>query len=788
MICRFDLHRAYDYLKGRRLRLYAFTLLFLAVCLGALATSTIRADVQTMLPEGENGVLASDFERLSHSGLSNNVFISLRAKGEATPEDLIRAANGISRQLSAPHFTIGDPASVKPLRVIDFLLDNAPNLMDAKDLDRVDALLTPDLIHDKMTKNFRDLSSPQGIAMKSMIRRDPLGFRDILAPRLRTFSALSDAHVTNGHLFSTDQRALLLTAKSDIPLTDADGAAHLLDRFAQVQKDLPATVTAELIGGHVHTNANATTIKRDLLIISTAAIAALIVLFLLYFGSARAIGVFLAPLVAMGAALGAIALFCDSVSAIVIGFGSVLIGISIDFAMHVYFALARTPDKPGQTMHMISRPIVYCALTSCAAFGALFLSGMPGIRQLALFSIAGLTASAIFSLIVLPHLCQGAQVKQRPSRQGKTTRQHPKAVLILWSCVMVSCIASGYFVTIDPDLRSIEYMPQSVHETEQRFNATWGDMRSKSVVFAEGSDLSDVLLKNERTRDALARALPDVKVASLAPILPAPATQATNRARWQSLWSVESQQATRELVQTQGKNVGFSARAFLPFTRGLSAVPTPITPETLKQASLGFLVDMFMPPAPSGSHTMITVLPDSNEIQHFFSPEKEQELGVRLVSNSRFKSLLETTMKSDIKRFILISGLAVVLLVIALFRNMRRASLALLPAATGIAMVFGVLGLTETPLNLFHITALPLVIGLGADYGIFLVNKETQRTDLSTLAAVKVSGLTTLAGFGVLTLARHPSLYSLGITVLVGVGTALFVALYAMPHLLRRHP
>ncbi|MBI9080491.1 MAG: MMPL family transporter [Pseudodesulfovibrio sp.] len=681
-----------------------------------------------------------------------------------------------------------EPASVQPVKVIEFLLDNAPNLMSIDDLDRVEKLLKPNQIQTKLAHNYRELSSPQGIAMKSLIRRDPLGFRNILAPRLKTFEALSEATIAEGHVFSNDRKAILLTAKSDIMLTDADGSAQLLTQFNEAKNKLPTTIEAELVSGHVHTNANATTIKQDLLTISTVALVALSLLFVLYFRSFQAIGVFLAPLVAMCAALGALAVFNDSVSAIVIGFGAVLIGISIDFAMHVYFAIARHPGNPGEAAHAVSRPILFCGLTSCAAFGALFLSGMPGIRQLALFSITGLVASAIFSLLVLPHLCRGARIVHKQKLGNNSIIQHPKSMLALWGIVMATCLWFGSSVSIDPDLRSIGYVPKSVQEAEQRFNETWGNIREKAVIFAEGKNLREALSKNERTRSALAANLPNVKAVSMAPLIPSLETQARNRKEWSAFWSPERRQTTVDHIQNQGKAIGFSRKAFKPFEHFLSAQPEDIAPAELDKASLGFLIDMFMPKSQSGKITLVTFLPSSKDIQEFFSPEMEHELGVRLISNSRFKASLEEAMDNDIKHFISISGLTVGLLVFALFRDVRRSCLALLPATTGIAMVFGLLGLTGTSLNLFHITALPLIIGLGADYGIFLVNRETQLSKLATIAAVKVSGLTTLAGFGVLVLAKHPSLHSLGITVLVGVGAALISALYMMPHLLRRHP
>jgi len=69
------------------------------------------------------------------------------------------------------------------------------------------------------------------------------------------------------------------------------------------------------------------------------------------------------------------------------------------------------------------------------------------------------------------------------------------------------------------------------------------------------------------------------------------------------------------------------------------------------------------------------------------------------------------------------------------------------------------------------------------DYGIFMVCKVSEGFDHATDRAVLVSGLTTLAGFGALALASHPAMHSIGVTVLLGIGSALPAALLVVPAL-----
>jgi uncharacterized protein len=77
-----------------------------------------------------------------------------------------------------------------------------------------------------------------------------------------------------------------------------------------------------------------------------------------------------------------------------------------------------------------------------------------------------------------------------------------------------------------------------------------------------------------------------------------------------------------------------------------------------------------------------------------------------------------------------------------------------------------------------------LVIGISVDYGIFIVCSCLAKVSTISRSAVSICAVSTLFGFGVLGFAAHPALYSLGMTVLVGIGVAWPTALLVSPVLL----
>jgi preprotein translocase subunit SecF len=132
---------------------------------------------------------------------------------------------------------------------------------------------------------------------------------------------------------------------------------------------------------------------------------------------------------------------------------------------------------------------------------------------------------------------------------------------------------------------------------------------------------------------------------------------------------------------------------------------------------------------------------------------------------------------------------AIVLLVLIHFRNVISVLLALIPVGLGSLWLAGMMGALGVPLNPANIMTLPLVIGIGVTNGIHILNRFAEEQTPSILAkstgkAVFVSGLTTIAGFGSLVLARHQGIQSLGAVMAVGVTTCMIAALTFLPAIL----
>lgn len=157
----------------------------------------------------------------------------------------------------------------------------------------------------------------------------------------------------------------------------------------------------------------------------------------------------------------------------------------------------------------------------------------------------------------------------------------------------------------------------------------------------------------------------------------------------------------------------------------------------------------------------------------------------------------ETLLKNSYEQAAWYSLAAIVILVFFHFRSLLAVVLSLLPVGIGSLWLVGLMGWFGVSFNLANIMTLPLLIGIGVTNGIHVLNRFAEERTPGILArstgkAVLVSGLTAIAGFGSLILAKHYGMYSLGCVMATGITTCMIAGLTFLPALInllgRRRP
>jgi hypothetical protein len=148
-------------------------------------------------------------------------------------------------------------------------------------------------------------------------------------------------------------------------------------------------------------------------------------------------------------------------------------------------------------------------------------------------------------------------------------------------------------------------------------------------------------------------------------------------------------------------------------------------------------------------------------------------------------------MKSGFQWAGLYALIAIVLVLLLDFRNLRVALLALAPLAMGMVMTLGIMVLAGLPLNPANMIGFPLILGVGVDNGVHILHDFLirRREGLSLVSyaigrGVLVKALTAMIGFGTLMISTQRGLAGLGLILTLGVGCCMLAALVFLPAVL----
>ena len=773
----------YTRLVPHRTLLLGSTLAFILFCAGLSTQFTVREDIRALIPN-HPPELQTDFHLLSAAPFMQFTTITIGGP-TIDPIPLLRQ---VSKQLGPPAFNhvysslIPAPTPDKLATALDYL----PSLLPTQTYES----LLPELLTNNevaLRENAHALHTLQGIFLHQIIAKDPYNFRSLLAKQWQNILPKNHFSTQNGYALTADGHYGMLIAKAAFPMSDSVGAATAMEAVRSSLKTLPEGVDAFVTGGHRHTEENAAIIKADISRVVPFSLLVLAGLFIFFIRSVHGVFLFLLPMAALAIATACTGALFGHLSGIVLGFGGVLLGITTDYAVHSYYAIAEEPESPTAALAHLAHPLGLSALTTITAFAVLTSSTIDVIAELSFFTISGLCFAFILALMVLPHC-----FARRPSMSTKTNRAPlppappPSPVLsgkrlcYAWAVVVAIGIIAAQELTLSGDIRQLGYTSEATRKDEAVTQALWGGLGQGTLVVSSGASLEETLKKNDAVALTLTAAQAHTSFLSLAFFLPSQATQQERHGAWKKFWENQGEQTIAALTKNS-QLTGFTPDAFLPFRKLLQTPPPFVTQETLANFGLSPLIEMLLLPTVTG-YTAYTLVEGASPLSGALSGQLEK-LGTRVLSNGYFTHALAEASQQDILRFGCLVLLAVAGLTWYGLRKPKAVALALLPSGASLAAVLVVFRLAGGHVSLFHIIALPLVMGLSVDYGIFMVCRHHSPRQQHTRKAIALSALSTTATFGCLILARHPVLLSIGTTVFYGMLCSMLVALFVIPRL-----
>lgn len=288
--------------------------------------------------------------------------------------------------------------------LIPFIYSHIPYLLSAEEIAKTDSLLsTPGFIEERLMERSAELMLPTGSFLSSSFEWDPLGLFSSVAETQLSTSSIPNCALYNGHIFTPDWRYALCIIASEGDPNESSTNKRLINLIEQAAKI--DGITAEHIGAPSIAVGNATRIKRDSIL--ALSLALLLITILLYFTlkSLRDLLLIVATL-AFGwlCGLSAVALAEQSVSMIVVGIASIILGIAANYPLHLITHTYHCRGRVGESLRQVVSPLITGNITTVGAFCALIPLNSPALRDLGIFAAAMLVGTILFTIVILPHL------------------------------------------------------------------------------------------------------------------------------------------------------------------------------------------------------------------------------------------------------------------------------------------------------------------------------------------------------------------------------------------------
>lgn len=684
----------------------------------------------------------------------------------------------------------------------------------------------------------RLLATPQSVALKRLVLLDPIGLSPAFLRHLDVSTGGLGFEWSSGYLLSRDHRMLLLLAKPKKAPQDIGFDQNLVDAVRDQVKvtragwsdltgggDLPAP-QVELSGRHVIALGDSSVIWRDALTNTATSLIGVLLLFVFAFRRAGPLLFAVVPLVTgLVLTFGFSAAAFGVLSSATSGVAALLIGLGIDFIIVSYgrfveerrrgadleTALARMSGSSG-------RAVVVGGVTSAATFYAFAVTKFNGLRQMGYLTGTGILLCMAAVLLLLPAMLAWREDRHRRRQSSPrlyihsfgTDRlmgfcmRHRKPVLIAGTLITVVCVAASTRIHFEDSLAAMRPAGNPAVELRDEVARRFGAGFDQMMFVVRGQTEDDVLNLLAEAGASARRLVESGSLSSweaLSSVIPAPERQKESL-EW--LEGLRDRGLTAERIrsefETDLREAGLRPEAFSHgldlFVQAMS-IHEPLSVQDVEASPTGArLLNRFLRKTDGEWEGVVYLYPPPKVWRRQPPPDAVQaarDMGpdVSLVGSNVVGSYLRHQVQKDA---VMAAGLGLVLVTLLLwldFRRLRQTLMSLVPLIVGIFWMLGAMALFGIPMNFMNIFVSTMIIGIGVDYGVHMIHRyremkssapaEMNRGMMETGKAIVLAALSTIIGFGSLSMSHYPGLRSMGQVAILGALSTCLVAITLLP-------
>ena len=453
-------------------------------------------------------------------------------------------------------------------------------------------------------------------------------------------------------------------------------------------------------------------------------------------------------------------------------FGASLIGVAQDYG--IFFLAHRLSAGPQRSsidlMRQLRPSLTLTLLSAVIGYLGLALTPFPGLRNMAVFSAVGLIFAWLTVLCWYPGLVSANSLRSGALVRwyGNTLRLWPvwRNQLRYWllACaVLVLAIIGISRLGSNDDIRLLQNSPPQLIQDQIKLSRLLDAPTPVQFYLVRGASEQQVLEREETLKHALDPLIAQKKLTGYQAVsnwVPSAATQ-------QHRLALQTDKLFGEALTTLARQTGADADWISQTRAHLLQAAAPLTVEQFMQAPasepwrhlwLGATVD--------GYASIVALRGLSQRDLAVVRHAGDGQAGVQWVDKvAEISGVL-----GQYRQYMgwVVCGSYLLIYGLLFLRYRKQAWRVLLPAALASGLTLAVLGLSHQPLQLFHVLAFMLLLGIGVDYGIFMQESDHDHGSAAWLAT-GLSAANTLLSFGLLALSQTPALRAFGWTLLSGI-------------------
>ena len=839
----------YDYLSKNKPLSIALLLVITALCVFSALRLDYKENIADFLPtDPEKERYTSVYNDLGNQGQITIIFSADTTKlvGDEVIDAIMEAMDTFES-----HWKECDTAQIvsdlqcrvdgsQVFDAIDFIRENQALFLTENDYQRMDSLLAdPNYVATSMANIKKILSMPTAGFVVDGIKADPLNLYSPALQRLNALNPTQNYRLEDEYLFNENGDKGFAFFSSPFSGSDTQSNAKivdLIDKVTELTENEHPEVRISAVGAPTIAVTNARQIKHDSYL--SIALALVLIFGILMFTMARKRNLLwlgIAILFGWIFALAVIALFKSSISIIVVGIGSVIVGIAVNYPLHYLDHIKQEPNK-REALKDVIQPLVIGNITTVAAFACLVFVKAEAMRDLGLFGALTLVGTILFVMIFLPLF---AVVPKKTKKlfvdDGKAPSERWRKVKLyaFWPLVIITLILSyfGKEAVFDANLHNINYMTQQEQEDLALLSESLQKEGETDLIYvvSEADNFQEAIKQNENIIAQLKQSVPDnvdYSISGMDGLLPSVERQEKSLELWKDFWQRHTELA--EQVKAEAVKAGFTENAFATFTDGITKTYEPLQEDEmepllalcgtymLQHDSVARVVNFVRVPMEESEalkqqirdvvasrHCEERSNPNVSALRPFDVPQGPQAQGPQgvgpstgsgtSVSNgfafsiSDVGSNLVSALSSDFDYILYVCSIVVFFFLCLSFGRLELALLAFLPLTVGWAWILGIMNLVDIKFNIINIILATFIFGQGDDYTIFITEgllyeyAYGKRMLKNYRNSVILSGILMFIGIGTLIFAKHPAMRSLAEVAIIGMATVVFMACYLPP-------